>query len=346
MGVGNPSDHLLIAAQVNRSMVVGNLLVKRSPFAPEEVARVERYLTKNGFQLLLGPEGRGDPDLVALVDSGPSERERRLRAHAFAVGPVTDDNPFFYHVLRWRSLITGERTFRGSGSPGSETGLLVLLMMLGQAIFLGGALILLPLFRRAEAKLPGREVLGFLIYFLALGIGFMLIEISFVQKYVLLLGYPTYSLSVTIFSLLVFAAFGAWLSRRGWARPRAFLGGLLGVTIALVLLEILALPLIRDQWLGAPLAGRILITVLLQFPLGTCLGMYFPTGVELLRRRERRLVPWAWAVNGVGSVASTVLAVILAMAIGFSWVAVVSAGIYAVGALSLLAVLGKSQEEF
>jgi hypothetical protein len=339
IGVENPTNHILVAAHVPKGFMVGNLLVKRSPFTLEEIERVERFLTENGFELRFAPGGTGDPDLVTLLGSHPEEMQRRLDSHAFAVGPVSDDNPFFYHVLRWRSLLTGERTHHIS--PGSVTGLLVLLMMLVQAVLLGGALILFPLLRRGVGKLPRRQTAGFLLYFLGLGLGFMLIEISFVQKYVLLLGYPTYSLSVTIFSLLVSASLGAWLSRLGWARPRKFLVALLGMTIALVLIEILALPMIRDQWLGAPLFGRILVTGLLQLPLGLCLGMYFPTGIELLRRRQPHLIPWAWAVNGVGSVASTVLAVMLGMAIGFSGVAMVAAGTYLVGTLALLVTVGE-----
>ena len=81
------------------------------------------------------------------------------------------------------------------------------------------------------------------------------------------------------------------------------------------------------------------MTVVMQFPLGMALGMYFPTGLELLRQREPRLIPWAWAVNGVASVAATVLAVMLAMEIGFSNVALVAAAAYAVGTLSLLIAL-------
>jgi hypothetical protein len=91
--------------------------------------------------------------------------------------------------------------------------------------------------------------------------------------------------------------------------------------------------------LGASLAARIATTVALQFPLGFALGMYFPTGLELLRRREPRLVPWAWAVNGVASVAATVLAVILGIELGFTRVALIAAAIYALGTLALVSAL-------
>ncbi|HEX4073467.1 MAG TPA: hypothetical protein VHX68_19960, partial [Planctomycetaceae bacterium] len=249
--------------------------------------------------------------------------------------------PFFFHSLKWRAVLSGlvvpgvELWY----FPGSFTGQLMLLIMLGQALLIGGVLIVLPLARRGLGQLPRKTTLGFLAYFLGLGLGFLMIEISFVQKYVLVLGYPTYSLSVTVCSLLVSAAVGAALSRRGWNRPERFLSMLLVVTVGLVVLEGAALPVLRAHVLAASLPVRVAMTVLMQFPLGVALGMYFPTGLELLRRLEPRLIPWAWAVNGVASVAATVLAVILAMEIGFSNVALVAAGAYVVGTLALLAAL-------
>jgi hypothetical protein len=223
--------------------------------------------------------------------------------------------------------------------PGSVIGQLMLVIMLVQSLLVGSALILLPLGRRGLGRLPKTATLGFMAYFLGLGLGFLMIEISFVQKYVLVLGYPTYSLSVTVCSLLVSAAVGAAICRRGWGHPKRFLCGLLAATVGLIVLERAVVPVLQAHLLAASLPVCIAMTVLMQFPLGMALGMYFPTGLELLRRREPRLIPWAWAVNGVASVAATVLAVMLAMEIGFSNVALIAAGAYAVGTLSLLIAL-------
>jgi len=353
-GVAEPAAHILLAAQrVKRTFppkrdsqmigaIVGDLLVKRTPFSDRDVELVRSFLEPNGFELRLAPGAVGDPTIARILGAPGDDLERILDEQAFALAPVTDDRPFFYHILRWGSLLSGERTVWYF--PGSTIGQIMLLIMLGQALLLGGALILLPLLRGPRVKLSRRETSSFLLYFLGLGLGFMLIEISFVQKYVLVLGYPTYSLSVTIFSLLVFAALGAALSRRGWGAPRALLGTLAVATVALVGIEILVLSVVREQLLAAPLAVRLLVTVLLQLPLGIALGMYFPTGVELLRQRDPRLVPWAWAVNGVASVASSVLAVILGMAIGFAGVALLAAAVYVVGTLALLSILPGQSE--
>jgi hypothetical protein len=349
-GASDPGAHLLAVTQRVGSMgsnplgtgnasQVTTLLVKKSAFRPDERERLGAFAIENGFELLPDPRGGSDGRAFARIAwAQGGERAALLREQPFVLEPVTDDSPFFFNVQRWGNLLRSEPVVWYF--PGSTTGQLMLVLMAAQAVLLGSALIGLPLLRGRARGLPLRTGLGFLAYFLSLGLGFLLIEISFVQKYVLVLGYPTYSLSVTIFSLLVFAAMGAALSRRGWARPRRFVAGLLAVTIALVALEVAALPFVRERLLASSLATRIAATVLLQLPLGLVLGMYFPTGVELLRRREPRLVPWAWAVNGVASVASSVLAVLLAMQIGFSGVALVAAGIYAMGSLALLAVLG------
>ncbi len=341
-GVADPAAHLLQVGQAKEAetpdamvtgAVVSNLLVKRTPFTAAEIERIRAFAAANGFALPLVPGEPHASALAALVN-GP---DRALEGQVFALQPATDDRPFFYHVLPWGSLLRGTRIFWEV--PGSSTGLLVLLVMLGQALVLGSALILLPLRRTGPTGLSTGQTAAFLTYFLALGLGFLLIEISFVQKYVLLLGYPTYSLSVTIFSLLLFASLGAWLSRRGFGRPRRFLARLLAATLACIALELLLLPWLREQLLAASLAPRVAATFLLQLPLGICLGMYFPTGIELLRRHAPRLVPWAWGVNGVASVASAVLAVILGMTLGFSAVALAASLVYAIGTLALLRVL-------
>jgi hypothetical protein len=336
-GAADPGQHILVVTQSQGvSSANHSLIVKKTPFTRDELTRVNVFAAQNTFRIDVSPEGGPSP-ADPLVHASREELAARLATFDFVLEPATDDKPFFFNVVPWRSLFGATDIFWMF--PGSTTGLLVLLMMLGQALLLGGFLIVLPLVRRGGGGLGGRATLRFLLYFLGLGLGFMLVEISFVQKYVLLLGYPTYSLSVTIFSLIVSAALGAALCRRGWGRPRRFLLGLLAATVALVALEVGVLSWVRDAMLGASLAARVATTLALQFPLGFALGMFFPTGLELLRRSEPRLVPWAWGVNGVASVAATVLAVILGIELGFTRVALIAAAVYAVGTLSLVSAL-------
>ena len=238
-GAADPQSHILLVADHSSRWSWGNLLVKRTPFTAEELRRVREFITGNGFVVRLAPGDPGDPAMTRLLDAPDAELDQLLRAADYAVDPVTDDRPFFFHGLKWRAVLGGLVTARKEFwfYPGSLTGQIMLVMMLGQALLVGGALIVLPLVRRGLGQLPRMTSLAFLAYFLGLGLGFLMIEISFVQKYVLILGYPTYSLSVTVCSLLMSAAAGAALCRRGWSHPRGFLCGLLAATVALVVLE-------------------------------------------------------------------------------------------------------------
>ncbi|MFA6240748.1 MAG: hypothetical protein WC655_07460, partial [Candidatus Hydrogenedentales bacterium] len=268
-GVTDPNAHLMVVArQIDApassqsqdqrkpvGAVMLNLLVKRTPFTGDEIARVRTFAEANGFSVRLMPGDTTASPMARLLNMTDPAMEETLSKGVFSLEPVTDDRPFFYHVLRWKSLLAGGLLVWWL-IPGSTTGLLMLLIMLIQALVFGSILILFPLIRGARGRISGMHTFGFLLYFLALGLGFLFVEISFVQKYVLFLGYPTYSLSVTIFSLLVFASLGAWLSRLGWGRPRTFLAGLLGTTLLLIGLEIAVLPYVRELLLASSLPIR------------------------------------------------------------------------------------------
>ncbi len=354
-GDADPSAHIMVVSQLatthlgswispekgsehesGAAHIVHSLMVKKSAFTPDEVRQVTEFADGNGFRILAAPGRQNDLELEKLLQATPETRDEIIAGQSFKLLPVTDNRPFFFHVLPWSSVLTGERTIWNF--PGSTTGQLILIIMLVQALLLGAVLILLPLAGKIRrGVITGKAAIGSVVYFSTLGIGFMLIEISFVQKYILLLGYPTYSLSVTIFSLLMFAGFGAYFSTRFWNRMQRFFVVLLGFTVTFVIAEIALLPVIRDAFLASPLPVRILVTACLQLPLGTCLGMYFPSGIAVLQRYSPDLIPWAWAVNGVASVVSLVLAVILGMTIGFSGVAALAALIYLVGTSVFLA---------
>jgi MFS family permease len=164
----------------------------------------------------------------------------------------------------------------------------------------------------------------------------MFIEISFVQSFVLFLGSPTHALSVTIFALLLFSSLGSLLSARVVARPERALRVLAALIVVLIALYVVALRRVFDAALHLDFPLRVAIAVVAQMPMGLTLGMFMPLGIACVARVDRRLVPWAWGINGVGSVAGTTLAVIIAMSFGFSRVAVLAALLYAAGAFLLL----------
>ena len=162
----------------------------------------------------------------------------------------------------------------------------------------------------------------------------MLLEISLIQKFVLFLGYPTYSLSVTLFALLVFAGAGSFVTDRLPLRPATLLSVLVLALGVVVTAYVVALPILFDALLASALAVRIGVTVALIAPLAITLGGFFPLGVRLVSPLHPAAVGWAWGINGFASVISAVLAVLLAAAWGFTALMLMATAVYVIGALT------------
>ena len=222
--------------------------------------------------------------------------------------------------------------------PEGATGERTLLVLLGVAMFLAALFLLLPLaFARGTwSRIPYKTHAA--LYFAALGLGFLFFEVCLIQKLTLFLGYPTYSLTVTLFGLLVFAGIGSLLSGRYAQRRNRALAGLLTAVVLLALFYQLGLPHVVNRFVGASLWLRVSLAVLLLAPLGLCLGAFMPIGLKTLASltvHQREYVAWGWAVNGFFSVTSSVLATILSMTFGFGFVLLLAAVVYAIGVLAL-----------
>ena len=204
----------------------------------------------------------------------------------------------------------------------------MLLAALAQAVAGGAVLIVLPLAPGIKALAGVKGMLPVLGYFAAIGVGFMLLEMSFLQRLIRYLGSPIYSASLVIAAFLVFAGLGSAVSRRWRAGPGR--GGLLaGSAVAVIATVYLAL---MDKALTAtqawPFELRLLLAAAIIAPLAFAMGHMLPAAMKQLGASARALVPWAWAVNGFASVAATVAAPLLAMEIGFAKVTLIAAMCY------------------
>src|SRR5581483_10340214 len=163
-----------------------------------------------------------------------------------------------------------------------------------------------------------RGWLAWLVYFGALGAGFMLVEVSVLQRFVLLLGHPVYSLTVTLFSLLLGTGIGArWSRRIADARVRrATSMALLAIAAAGLTITFVVTPLVN--WaIPFDRSVRMLVAVAVLAPLGVLLGVPMPSALRLLNRRAPEIVTWAWGINGALSVVGATLAIFIAMNWGF-----------------------------
>jgi MFS family permease len=179
-----------------------------------------------------------------------------------------------------------------------------------------------------------------MLYFAAVGLGFMCFEISLIQKLTLFLGYPTYTLTVTLFGLLFFSGIGSLLTERYANRRNRALAVLVIALLGLGLGMQTGLNPLLDAIFGLPLAVRVAVTLLLLAPLGLCLGAFMPLGLATLVRitapsHREEYAAWAWAVNGFFSVIGSMLVTMLAMTHGFRSVILLATGIYLLAGIVL-----------
>jgi hypothetical protein len=179
--------------------------------------------------------------------------------------------------------------------------------------------------------LPAEKgVRGFLLYFVCIGAGYILIQVALIQKFVLFLGHPTYALTVIVFSMLISSGLGSYCSRRLTGDPndtRRLSAVLVGVAATVTALAYLAAP-VSEFGVGWPLPLKALVTVCMIAPAGFLMGIPFPTGLTRLERSFPQAVRWAWALNAAASVLGSVAAICLAIYIGLRATVLMGALLY------------------
>lgn len=340
-GVSDFARHIMISSAAGfPPFLEPAVLLGKAPFTPEQIRKFSDETAElKGGMVRYVPGRAPDQTPVNQVISLPeAELPAFFKRYAYQVHPVVDDAPFFWHFARFSDAIAKPLPFMGAVVDYEDfIAEQVTLVFLVLAAVLAAVFLLLPLFtiRAVWNELPHKANAA--VYFGALGLGFMFLEVTFIQKLTLLLGYPTRSLSVTLCALLLSSGAGSLLGTRlRLPRGRA-LASVFTVLVAVVLAGQAMLPWLVDHFVGSSLPVRVAITVLLIAPVGLCLGTFMPVGLRTvadLSPHSREYVAWAWAVNGFFSVIASILSTILGMVIGFRWLTIVALVVYAAGAFA------------
>jgi len=336
-GVERPERNIVITTAPARGLPpLSTIYTKMAPFTDAEIASITASVETVPRSRVVYAPGQARPEL-AITRFVLPEADADLAPYKYSVGTITDDKPFFWHFTPFTDAVENIRQPVNAFSIEVGVGERVLLLLLAFAVGLSAIFLLVPFIaiRKTWSLLPRKPLSA--LYFMAIGLAFMFFEITMIQKLVLFLGFPTYSLTVTLSSLLIFVGLGALLS--GKLQPRG--KPLIGVAIVLAVLTayyLWGLTPTTDALLGASLGVRVAVAFLLLAPLGLALGIFMPLGVRTiagLSEHDREYVAWGWALNGFASVIGSILATILAMTWGFQVVLVVAFCVYLVAIAAL-----------
>jgi len=325
-GVPGAAGCIFIAAERGLASVI----VKNAPFTPAELAVLQRRCRELGFQVLYAPGGVADNPIAELLQA--PDAAAHLAALPFDASPVDDDRPFFYYLMRPGDFL---RSGAALAPDFEDRGLLLMRNLLGTVLALVILCIALPLARYGGAReVRWGRAWAAVGYFAAIGLGFIVVEIGLLKRFLLLLGKPAYTLAVTLAIFLAAGALGSARARLMAGSARLVRRSCARLTIVLLFTAVLLPPLL-ETLLAAPLWARLAATVAVMGPLGYLMGQPLPAGLSLLR--QERLVPWVWSINGALSVLGSVGALVLAVNFGYTVTMLVGPACYLVaGALSEL----------
>ncbi len=310
-------------------------IISRKPLTAADCDRARAFLAAANMQAIYLPDAAvRNPFYDLLHTSDPAGYERDF---VFDIRPVTDNRPFFFYTVQPRDLLTFVRTASHENADfkvNTAVPLLfgVTLISIMATLFI---MVLPPLV--LGTRLPRQPgVRKFLLFFLFIGAGYILVEVALIQKFVLFLGHPTPALTVVIFSLLVSSGLGSAAAGRLSIDRESRLIKILGCVAMLAATVGLVLSPILMALITLPFAVKAVIAVALIAPLGFVMGMPFPSGLRRLERWHAPSVRWAWALNAAASVLGSVCALVSAIYLGLAETMIIG-GLFYLAALAVVA---------
>jgi hypothetical protein len=303
------------------------IVISRKPLSTSDIARARGIIKEAGLDTLYLP---GDPVTNAFGEMLHAPDPQVFWSnYRYDVSPVTDDRPFFFYTVQPRDLwefLASANSQSADYKVNRAVPLLFGLMVV--SVFATLLVMTLPRFLLGSRLPKQKGVFAFLIYFICLGAGYILIQMALIQKFMLLLGRPSYALIVIVFSMLVASGAGSYCSRSIIGEDDKRLRVLLiaiAVAVAILAFSIPTLVSIAATWV---LPIRMFVTCLAIAPVAFLMGMPFPSGLRRLDRLHPPSLRWAWSLNAAASVLGSVSAVIFAIYFGLRATLLVGGGLY------------------
>jgi hypothetical protein len=340
LGEHDHARHVIVVREGGQQELEGwgatdTVLISRKPFTAADLERAHAAVARSGMHTMYMPDEANANEFTRLLHS--EDPQEFYESYRYDVSPVDDNRPFFFYTVQPQDILDFLAHPTGSADYKINRAVPLLFSLLGISIVATVIILLLPP-AILGSRLPREpHVMRFLPYFLCIGVGYILIQVSLIQKFVLLLGHPTYALTVIIFSMLVSSSLGSYFSAKFLAGSDARLTNTLFGIAVLVGLLALASPIVSQAGIGWPLGVKIVVSAAMIAPAAFAMGMPFPTGLRRLEQRHSASVRWAWALNAASSVLGSALAIFLALYLGLRETLLVGGFMYVVAALTVRA---------
>ena len=326
-GIENPEMHLAVLG----SSPAATVIMKKSRFTFADISLLHEAAKKLQYDVLYLPGVGGHETFKGLIET--DDRAAFYDDYPLDVSPPVDDRPFFFNLLKFKDVFRSLEGIRAqTANLYAQVSLLFIFIVY---LVLFAVATILPLYLKNRSREPTDKVLPQLLFFAAIGLGFMLVEISIMQRMTLFLGHPTYSLVVVLLALLLFSGVGSLLTStvRRERLTKQLVGSAL-VVIGLLIVFAVISQSVLDLFVSASLGERVLVCALALLPFGLVMGRMFPLGIKSLSSGTEHVIPWAWAINGLTSVLGSILAIMIGMWSGFTTCLIVAMVSYLVAVIA------------
>lgn len=331
LGVENLDKHIVAI----RSWSTISFVISQSELTMSQTNTIREFCYEMSFDPVLLPDIKNeerdkfnalqDNQFFHYVDEVLSpERNHFYEAYDFNIKPATDHRPYFSQFIQLKSLRRIAEYFGAQAMPFFELGYLIVWVTFVQIFILAVLLIILPLFK---IKFRRRGRIPILLYFSGIGLGYIFVEIVLIQRFLLYFGNAVYSAAIVISAMLIFSGIGSYVSSK-IIRMRKSILSVAGFVVAFLIIYSTILTPILLGTISITFSARLFLGFLIIAPVAFLMGFLFPLGLRTIARIDSSAVPWAWGINGSVSVVSTVLATMIAIEMGFTWVMILAAGAY------------------
>ena len=321
--------HVVVLQDDRLPLRWATLVISNQPLSEGDLAATRTFCQEAGFTVLFDPTTSNQNVFDDCLRRAAASRTDFFAAYPYDVRPVTDASPFFFDHFEWSRLWTAATLGSLLAREILPVDLLALLIAMAQTVLFGALFILRPL-ASFERGLVDRTTVGPLVYFSALGAGFVALQIALTHKLALFAGHSAYGLTLVVPATLIAAGFGA-LTVRPHTKPLRRLSWLFVVTPLLIVGTWWFVTFGTDNFLAQSVNVRTAIAIATVTPVAFALGMALPCGIRLVDQHRPELVPWTFAVSALASVFGATATIVLAMQTSFPTVLLTVAGLCTLG---------------